>query len=49
VTPACRLLLIGLAMAAAETSAGAQDTSRTYTDSRGKAIVFPLGEILVVP
>jgi OmpA-OmpF porin, OOP family len=37
-------LLIGLALAGMHAPALAQDVSRTYTDSRGKAIVFPLGD-----
>ena len=40
----CRpALVLGLALAAAA-RADAQDMSRTYTDTRGKAIVFPLGD-----
>ena len=38
------LILIGLLLAAAGTPATAQEMSRTYTDTRGKAIVFPLGD-----
>ena len=39
-----RVALIGLALAGAERPGHAQDTSRTYKDSRGRAIVFPLGD-----
>jgi outer membrane protein OmpA-like peptidoglycan-associated protein len=40
----CRpALVLGLMLAAAA-RAEAQDTSRSYTDTRGKAIVFPLGD-----
>jgi outer membrane protein OmpA-like peptidoglycan-associated protein len=39
-----RVLPIGLVLAGAWMPARAQDMSRTYTDSRGKAIVFPLGD-----
>jgi outer membrane protein OmpA-like peptidoglycan-associated protein len=39
-----RTLLIGLTLGALGSTAAAQDTSKTYTDSRGKAIVFPLGD-----
>jgi OmpA-OmpF porin, OOP family len=43
--PRIRLtLLVGLAFAGVATAAYAQDMSRTYKDSRGKAIVFPLGD-----
>ena len=37
-------MLIGLVVAGAGAPADAQDTSRTYKDSRGRAIVFPLGD-----
>jgi outer membrane protein OmpA-like peptidoglycan-associated protein len=37
-----RAFVIGVVLVA--TSASAQEMSRTYTDSRGKAIVFPLGD-----
>jgi outer membrane protein OmpA-like peptidoglycan-associated protein len=44
-TRSCRpALVFGLALAAAAPRADAQDMSRTYTDSRGKAIAFPLGD-----
>ena len=39
-----RVLLIGLVLAGVAAPSGAQETSRTYKDSRGKAIVFPLGD-----
>lgn len=41
----CRpALVLGLALAAAVPGADGQEMSRTYTDSRRKAIVFPLGD-----
>jgi OmpA-OmpF porin, OOP family len=39
----CAAILIGCAIAGAG-AADAQEMGRTYTDSRGKAIVFPLGD-----
>jgi outer membrane protein OmpA-like peptidoglycan-associated protein len=35
---------LAIAVVLAATSVSAQEMSRTYTDSRGKAIVFPLGD-----